>query len=116
MFKALVKKSLLGMAGIGVVVSTSSAFAASTDCIYSITQFERDCTTPGISANSSGHFVYISVSPFSRYRLIDESNDDVVAEGQAGATGHRQTVFGLYSTYKLQVSGAPAGWGRMNNT
>jgi hypothetical protein len=106
----------------GVVATTlvgvaSPAYADESSCTFSSVPLvgTESCITGGVQANSSGHFIYLSVTPFTRYELIDVANNITVAAGSTGKNSHKRTIFGLYSRYRLEVRGF-IGRGYISNT
>jgi hypothetical protein len=118
MIKDQLKKSCIGLAiGTALVAGTTTpALAESISCSFAIPKLGSDsCTTGSVAANSSGHFVFVSVSPGIHWEVFDITNNVVVGSGQAGILGVRRTIFGLFSRYKLELHGL-VGHGTINNT
>lgn len=78
------------------------ARAASSDCTLLLTASE--CSTAPVRADPTHHFVHITVSQHLTYKVVDVANGVVVAKGTSGGGEVNQTIFGLYSSYRLYVS------------
>ncbi|RYG20282.1 hypothetical protein EON82_20445 [bacterium] len=105
---------------VGVVAAllgvSSPALAFSDYCVTdAFPAFILKCDAGPVPANSSGHFIRYSVTPFMKYWLKDPATNVVLRYGNAGATGKRETVFGLYGAYVLEMKGA-AGYAYISNT
>jgi len=74
------------------------------------------CTTGAVRANTTGHYVYIFVRgmPQANYQVTDSANGVVVASGSVTAFWSvTRKISGLYSSYRLKVSGAAGAWGNI---
>ena len=110
-------KSLMGLVAGALLVTAAAlpARAESSGCTFAINPLGNDgCTTGSVHANSSGHFIYMSVSPQVHYEVYDISNNVTVTSGQAGWLGKKKTITGLYGRYKLEIHGT-VGHGSINN-
>ena len=104
-------------AALTLLVSTQPARAASSICRYVNTPLtDGACQTAEISANRSGHHIYVRVSPHTTWSVIDQETRKKVGGGTSGASTKHKTIFGLYGDrYRLEVNGAFAGYGYINN-
>jgi hypothetical protein len=90
----------------GTLTGVTPAFAAfnKSSCDVALTQ----CKTANIPAHSTQHWVHVDVLASAvcsaGWRVVDASNDAVVASGTVGRNGTvSQTIYGLYGSYHLTV-------------
>ena len=88
--------ALASLAGVGI------AQAASKTCYTGFAP--PDCTTGTIRANSSGHFVHVSVTSWQTWSVHDVDTHVRVAHGTNGVLGTERTITGLYGRYNASIS------------
>jgi hypothetical protein len=82
-----------------------------------------NCTTAIVSANASGHWIFISVNNRLRpsscpFRVRDVNNNAVIHSGTVGAGGfYERYLFGVYGHYQVELRGcAVSAQGYINNS
>ncbi|MET7622461.1 MULTISPECIES: hypothetical protein [unclassified Streptomyces] len=103
--------------------SAQPAAAANSSCM--IYPFTTTCTTNGVSANSSYHYVWIQVDncdsgwfrATTRWKSWDTGNGVYVGRGEV-TPGHymRKKISGLYSSYRLRIDGDPSSYANIANS
>jgi hypothetical protein len=111
-----IKTLLLTLPALALLFAARPASAWSDYCATdAFPAFIINCDAGPIPANSSGHFVRYEVSSFMKYWFKDSNNGVILRYGNAGWSGKRETVFGLYSWYLVSVKGV-GGYAYINNT
>jgi hypothetical protein len=99
------KMKNLGLAAVLAVASLAGAGIADAASKTCYTGFAPpDCTTGWIRANSSGHFVHVSVSSWQTWKVTDIDTHVRVAHGTNGILGSERTITGLYGRYNATIS------------